>query len=106
MRNLVKNKTYSFINIAGLSLGLTCCILILLYVKDEMSFDRFHKNARRIYQLSCDRIEKDGSDEKFAIAAMVQGPAFKQAIPEIEEFVRVNQKQMIIKKKILLSVKR
>lgn len=86
------------INISGLSIGLTCCMLILLYTKDEISYDRFHEKKGTIYQLVCDRIEKDGIDTKSAIASMVQGPAFKQAIPEIEEFTRVNRKQVIVKK--------
>ena len=50
-RNLVKNKFYSFINIAGLTLGLTVGILILLWVQDEYSFDSFHKNAKNIIKL-------------------------------------------------------
>ncbi|MEP6746662.1 MAG: ABC transporter permease, partial [Bacteroidota bacterium] len=98
LRRLVKNKIFFSINIAGLSLGLTCCILILLYSKDENSFDRFHKNGDRIYQLVCDRIEKNGADTKSAIAAMVQGPAFKQAIPEIQSFTRVYHKQAVVKR--------
>jgi putative ABC transport system permease protein len=50
-RNLVKNKFYSVINIAGLTLGLAIGILILLWVSDELSYDSFHKNAKNIYQL-------------------------------------------------------
>src|SRR5665647_1973351 len=50
-RNLRKNKTFSLINIAGLSIGLACAMLILLYVKDEVSFDRFHKNVNNIYRV-------------------------------------------------------
>ncbi|MBS1934471.1 MAG: ABC transporter permease, partial [Bacteroidetes bacterium] len=98
VRNLLANKIFSLINIAGLATGLSCCILILFYTKDELSYDHFHKNINHIYQLTCDRIEKDGKDEKFAIAAMVQGPAFKREIPEIEAFVRVSPKQATIKK--------
>ena len=97
-RHLKKNKVFSFINISGLSIGLTCCMLILLYTKDEVSYDMFHENKNNIYQLVCDRIEKDGIDTKSAIAAMVQGPAFKQAIPEIQEFTRVDHKQGVVKK--------
>ena len=44
-RNLVRNKVYSFINIVGLSLGLASAMLIILYIKDEVSYDRFHKNV-------------------------------------------------------------
>jgi putative ABC transport system permease protein len=98
LRSLTRNKYFTVINMAGLSIGLACCILILLYAKDEFSYDRFHSNKDLLYQLTCDRIEKEGTDEKFAIAAMVQGPAFKREIPEIREFVRVNNKQGVIKK--------
>jgi putative ABC transport system permease protein len=49
LRNLKKNKIYSFINIAGLAIGLACCILILLWVQDELSYDRFHENAGDLY---------------------------------------------------------
>ncbi len=51
IRNLFKNGFYSFINIAGLSIGITCSILILLWVKDEVSFDKFHPKADRLYQV-------------------------------------------------------
>ena len=98
LRNLQRNKVFSVINIAGLSIGLTCCMLILLYIKDELSYDRFHEKKDNLYQLVCDRVEKDGMYTKSAIAAMVQGPAFKQAIPEIKEFTRVNHKQLVLKK--------
>src|SRR6185312_6229801 len=50
-RNLRRNKAYSLINILGLSLGLTCAMLIILYVKDEVSYDRFHKNVQHIYRV-------------------------------------------------------
>ena len=51
-RNLARNKIYSFINVAGLSIGLACAMLIMLYVKDEVSFDRFHKNVNHIYRIA------------------------------------------------------
>jgi putative ABC transport system permease protein len=50
-RNLTRHKTYSMINIVGLAMGLTCAMLILLWVQDELSFDRYHKNADSIYRL-------------------------------------------------------
>ena len=98
VRNLRKNIPFSVINIAGLSIGLACCILILLYIRDELSFDRFHAQQDRIYQLTCLRSEQDGSAKKFAIAALVQGPAFKQEIPEIQASIRVNPKDIVIKR--------
>ncbi len=51
-RNLLRYKAYSFINLAGLAIGMTCAFLILLYVRDELSYDRFHENAARIYRLA------------------------------------------------------
>jgi putative ABC transport system permease protein len=51
VRNIKRHKGYSFINIAGLSVGLTCCILILLYVKYEFSYDKYHENANNIYRV-------------------------------------------------------
>ena len=51
VRNLIKNGFYSFINIAGLAIGIACSILILLWVIDETSFDKFHPKADRLYQV-------------------------------------------------------
>ncbi len=52
LRNLRKNKLYSFVNIVGLTIGITCCILIGLYIAHEWSYDRFHKNADRIARVT------------------------------------------------------
>ena len=51
LRNLIKQKNYSFINIAGLALGMSCSLLVLLFVFHEMSYDRFHKKADRIFRI-------------------------------------------------------
>lgn len=50
-RNLLKHKAYSFINIAGLALGMACGIMILQWVRFELSYDAFHPNAERIYRV-------------------------------------------------------
>ena len=60
-RNLVNNKTFSFINIVGLAIGLACFILIALYVLDELSFDRHNRKADRIYRVNSD-IKFGGTD--------------------------------------------
>ena len=54
IRNLFKNSFYSFINIFGLSIGITSCLLILLYVNHEMSYDKFHKDHDRIYRVTAE----------------------------------------------------
>ncbi|MGH7598069.1 MAG: ABC transporter permease, partial [bacterium] len=51
LRHLQRQKVYSFINLAGLAIGMACAILILLWVQDELSFDRFHNNAKNIYRV-------------------------------------------------------
>ena len=97
-RNLQRNKVYSLINILGLSLGLACAMLIILYVKDEVSYDRFHKQIDRIYCIGMQRFEKDGKTEnKNAITGYFQGPRFTANIPEIKSFVRIQSDQRDIK---------
>jgi putative ABC transport system permease protein len=90
LRNLNRNKIYSFINIAGLGIGLACAMLILLYVKDEVSYDRFHKNVSNIY-----RVVRQGTNAeahktyKDANTGYFQGPRFTENTPGIKSFVRV-----------------
>jgi putative ABC transport system permease protein len=88
LRNLKKNKAFSFINIAGLAIGMACCILILLYVSDELSYDNFHENEDRIYRiLSFSTI--GGTTREFAMTPPAMVPVLAQSIPEIESFVRI-----------------
>lgn len=86
---MAANRVYSAINIFGLSIGLACCILIFLYAKDELSYDRFHQSADRIHRVTATIHRSDGSIQKIGSTGMMPGPEFKRALPEIEEFVRV-----------------
>ncbi len=98
IRNLWRNKILSFINISGLSLGLTCCILIFLYAKDELSYDRFHEKKDQIYRITARMVDDKGMDEyKGGKTGMIHGPSFKQEIPEIKEFVRVSRGEFVIR---------
>ena len=87
-RNLRRNKIYSFINIAGLGIGLACAMLILLYVKDEVSFDKFHKNVNHIYRI-VSKNKHNGAEYKSGNTGFLQGPRFAQNVPGIQSFVRV-----------------
>jgi putative ABC transport system permease protein len=87
-RNLLKNKTFSFINIFGLAVGLCCFILISLYVIDELSYDRHFKNADRIYRINSD-IHFGGSDMKMSQSADPMGAALKKDYPQVEQFTRL-----------------
>jgi len=89
IRNLRRNKLYASLNIVGLAIGITCCLLILLYVRDELSYDRFHENADRIYRVSTHIVLRDRVMD-FASTAHVQGPMFKEEYPEVENYVRFN----------------
>jgi len=98
LRNLRRNKIYSFTNISGLSLGLACAMLIILYVKDEVSYDRFHKNIQQVYRVCMERKKPDGSlDGKDAYTGYLQGPRFTAAVPEIKAFVRYQDGQKDIR---------
>ena len=94
LRNLQRNKIYSFTNIIGLSLGLACAMLIILYVKDEVSYDRFHKDVNHIFRIGIQRIKPDGGvDGQDGYTDYFQGPRFTAGIPEIKAFVRYQDAQ-------------
>ena len=87
-RNLVKNKVFSFINIFGLSVGLTCCILISLYIYHEISYDTYHKNANRIFRLGTVFIDQ-GVGEPDANTSAPLGKLIQQEYPEVEASARL-----------------
>ena len=88
LRKVRRQKAFSFINVAGLAVGLAACLLILLWVKDELSFDRFHERADRIYRLA-EYETIGGVSERLAVAPFVAAPAFASEIPEIEAYARL-----------------
>ena len=59
VRSLLNNKIYTFINILGLSVGIACCILIMIHVMDELSYDEFHNNSENIYRVALERVYPD-----------------------------------------------
>lgn len=88
LRKVRRQKAYSFINIAGLAVGLAACLLILLWVKDELSYDRFHDKAHRICRLT--EVETIGGvSERLAVAPFVAAPTFAAEIPEVEAYARL-----------------
>jgi putative ABC transport system permease protein len=97
VRNIQKRKLYSFINAFGLSIGIAFCMLIWLFVQDELSFDQFHANKNNIYRIegksydvwSSKKVEK----ERWSVDAWMQaglGPAIKEECPEVEYVTRFN----------------
>lgn len=86
-RNIIDNKFYSILNIFGPAIGITCAILILLYVKQEVTFDRFNKNYDRIYRLESD-FNISGKPTLAALVPVPMAPALKDEYPEIKEIAR------------------
>ena len=89
-RNLSRNKVFTLINVLGLALGLTAVMLITLYVKDELSYDRFLENRQNIYHVVTHEVNPDGKVEFTGTnTGTVQGPLFAENIPGIASFVRI-----------------
>ena len=87
LRILWRNKFYSILNILGLALGIACSILILLYVQNELSFDKHHEFYQRIYRVNSIFQIRD-SEDRFALSARRFPVLAKEEFPEIEAFVR------------------
>jgi len=86
-RNLLKNKTFSLINIAGLASGLACFILIALYVADELSYDRYNLKANHIYRVNSDLLF-GGNNLHLAVTPDPLGEILKKDYPQVEQYVR------------------
>src|SRR3954467_3237648 len=87
-RNLWKNKGYSAINIFGLAIGLATCLLITLYVVNELSYDRYNKNANRIYRINSD-LRFGGGDLHITQTSDMMGQLLKKDYPQVEQYTRI-----------------
>lgn len=88
-RNFFRNKFYSSLNIIGLSIGLICTILIVLYIKDELSYDKYNLKRERIVRLGSD-FTINGKRDLIAASPLPYGPKFLEEFPEVEDFVRID----------------
>lgn len=125
MRNFMRHKLYSFINVFGLAAGLAFIILIYLFIRHEFSYDRFHENAANIYRLNERELRKAGGQEekdllgyykatgdvfKSAYLPLPLGPALKEAFPEVQQYCRRDysdlvfmQDNKVFKEKVMLT---
>jgi putative ABC transport system permease protein len=87
-RNLVKNKTYSLINIIGLALGMAVSVLILSFVMHEFSYDKFHVHKNRIYRILA-KVKMGDNDMQFTSFSAKLAPALKEYNPQVQDYVRV-----------------
>jgi putative ABC transport system permease protein len=87
-RILISQRFYSIINIAGLSIGITACILVMLYVKNDLSYDKYNKNAMNIYRIEFS-ITREGNTNHLAQSQALLGPTLKNEYPEIKKISRI-----------------
>ncbi len=85
-RNLLRQKLYSAINILGLTVGMASFLLIILYVKDELSYDRFHPDYEQIYRMSYFRKAQDGTITPFATSGTTWAPRYQELMPEVKDY--------------------
>ncbi|MDR6570514.1 ABC transporter permease [Chitinophaga ginsengisegetis] len=98
LRNLWRNKGFSAITIFGLAIGMTTCLLITLFVTDELSYDRFNKKADRIYRINADFfVNGNAFKERYTPSQL--GPVLQQEYPNVENYVRfIRQGNILVKK--------
>ncbi|MCF0073346.1 ABC transporter permease [Dyadobacter sp. CY261] len=96
-RNLWKHKVFSLINIMGLSVGMSACLLISMYVNFELTYDAFHSKADRIYRLVTD-VKTPSETINAGITSWAFGPTIKQDFPEVEAYTRLNGGSFLVRK--------
>ncbi len=99
LRNLWKNKTFSVINIVGLTTGLTCCLLMTLYLQHELSYDKFQKNGDRVVRVIMEYSTNGGELRSGNFTSTKVFPSFKKNFPEVEDGVRMSGATALVKYK-------
>ena len=95
VRNILKHKVFSLLNVSGLAIGLAASLLILIWVQDELSYDKFNVNAKNIYRVEEDQFYA-GKRYHVTVTPHPSGPVWKTKIPEIVEQTRVNRLSRIL----------
>jgi putative ABC transport system permease protein len=96
VRNLTKRTGYALLNIAGLSVGVTCCLLIFQYVSYEKSYDKFNEMAKNTVRLRMDSYQQGQLAWKSATIYPAIGPTLKKEFPEVEDFCRLHDAEMLL----------
>lgn len=97
LRNILRYRTYSFINIIGLAIGMACCILILLFVQDELGYDGYHANADHIYRLFAES-KSLGETSRIAPIGAPLAKIFSSVLPEVRQATRINRGDRVLVK--------
>ena len=104
LRNLWKNKGFSALNIVGLAIGLATCLLIVIYVIDELSYDRYNEKADRIMRVDAE-IKFGGNHFILAVSPPLAGPSMMQDYPEVEQQTRFRGQGGLLVKKGSLNIR-
>jgi putative ABC transport system permease protein len=97
LRNLWRKRTYAFINVTGLAVGMTCCFLLFLYVQFERSYDHFHQKADRIYRVVGDLHSSSETLHWYATPGPL-GRTIKAEFPQVQEVTRVITGSILVRK--------
>jgi len=89
-RNMMRNKTFSFINIAGLGLSMAVCLLLIMMIKDANQYDHFHPNNGRVYRINTEALRKGGGKEPYASSPYTVGAALASNYTGVEEWTMFN----------------
>jgi putative ABC transport system permease protein len=95
LRNINRNKGYTFLNVVGLAIGIAACLVISFFIKNELNYDNYHKDADRIYRVAVD-IQSPEANRIFAPTCAPLAPALKRDFPQVENAARLwreNNKQ-------------
>src|SRR5258708_1793401 len=104
LRFLLKNKTFSFINIIGLAIGTLCCLYILLFVQEQYSYDNHHKNEKNIYRIT-PVLAQTGDKHHNSICSPPIAPTMKTDFAEVKQYTRVIPTDFLGAKQHLLRYK-
>src|SRR5688572_14288790 len=94
-RHLLKNSSYTLLNVAGLSIGLACFTLIGLWVLDELNYDSFHQKSNRIYRVASTFTDESGQFDQ-AVTCIPLAPALVSDLPEVEDALRIDVNDAVI----------
>src|SRR5215216_2716056 len=98
LRYLARHKGYTFINVLGLATGIACCLLIMLFVKSEWSYDRFHSKSDRLYRAWLEE-HYEGQIFTNTVTPIPLGPVLQAGLPEVQSTCRVSQGKTAVKYK-------
>lgn len=95
-RNIFKGKGYSVLNIAGLTIGMSCCLLIFHYVSYEKSYDKFEPDSKQIVRVRLDSYQQGVLAYKSATSYPAIGPTMKKDFPEVQNFCRLHDDNLLL----------